>query len=149
MAKAPHIPDAPLQYDRVYMNKVIRMLTSYFAQLDNPGLVRGSLANFSYVSENTIVIGLVKTDTLDGAVLAAAATVDIVDATNFPDSGYAYIVDGNISDKIQYTGKSTNTLTGVTGLVNGHSSGKLIVASGATGDVFVDTLNENTLKIIP
>jgi hypothetical protein len=131
------------------MNRLIRSLVLYFNQLDNPGLIQGSQANFSYVDDGLIVVGLVKSNTLNGAVLAAAVTIDLVDSANFPISGTAYILDGAISDKIQYTGKSTNTLTGVTGVVNGHSGGQLVVASARTGDVFIDTLNENTLKIIP
>lgn len=148
--KAPILPDPPATYDPEYHRRLLGILRQYFKTLDDNDEIHGVYINFSYFDTNrTLVRGLVKSSTLDGAVLAAANTITLVSTENFSASGNAYILDGNISDKIQYTGKTSTTLTGVTGVANGHSSGKLVVASARTGDVFADPLNEYTLKIIP
>ena len=69
--------------------------------------------------------------TLDGDIDASANTIDLTDATNFPNAGYAFIADTLHPEVIQWTGKSTNQLTGVTrGKYNTtaatHSSGATV-----------------------
>ena len=149
MAKAPQLPDPPKDYSRDYLVRLLRSLAIYFNQIDNPGPLQATTINFSSLSNGTAVAGLVTTSTLNGALLVGATSVTLADASGFAASGDAYILDGATSDKIKYTGKSTNTLTGVTGVANVHLSGKLVVASARTGDVFADQLNEYTLKMIP
>ena len=54
--------------------------------------------------------------TLDGAVAAGATTVNLTSGTAFSDAG-----NGNIDgDSFAWTGKSTNQLTGVTGITEDH-----------------------------
>jgi len=54
--------------------------------------------------------------TLDGAVAAGATTITLTSGTAFSDAG-----NGNIDgDSFAWTGKSTNQLTGVTGITEDH-----------------------------
>ena len=54
--------------------------------------------------------------TLDGAVAAGATTVNLTTGTAFSDAG-----NGNIDgDSFAWTGKSTNQLTGVSGITEDH-----------------------------
>ena len=148
--KAPQLPNPQQQYDPAYVRRLLDILRIYFASIDSNPALQSVFANFSYFdTDKVLTAGLVKTDVLDGSVLASASTITLLDTTNFPPSGGAYILDGTDSDKIQYTGKTSTTLTGVTGVANPHASGKLIVASARTGDLFADPLNEYTVKIIP
>jgi len=62
--------------------------------------------------------------TLDGAVAVGATSVVLVDATYFPSTGRA-MLQGDI---ISYTGKSSNTLTGVTGVNVAHVDGENVRA---------------------
>lgn len=57
--------------------------------------------------------------TLNGAVLAQATTITLTSGTGFSNAG-----NGNIDgDSFTWTGKSTNDLTGCTGISFDHSSG--------------------------
>tara|TARA_Y100001938_G_C8036202_1_gene403461 strand:+ start:561 stop:1091 length:531 start_codon:yes stop_codon:yes gene_type:complete len=57
--------------------------------------------------------------TLNGGVSAGATTITLTSGTDFADSG-----KGNIDgDSFQWTGKSTNDLTGCTGISLDHSTG--------------------------
>ena len=79
-------------------------------------------------------VGRTFTSTLDGAVTAGDNTIDVIDASNFPSAGYAFIKDGlSNSETIQYTGKTENQLTGVTrgefySTDRNHASGKEIIS---------------------
>ncbi len=65
--------------------------------------------------------------TLDGAITTSSTTIDLVDATNFPDSGRIWIKTTNGSiDYIDYTGKSTNQLTGVTNIGIPHADSEKV-----------------------
>jgi len=60
------------------------------------------------------------TTTLNGAVLAGAATITLTDASSFPTVGMAYITDAvNGDEQISWTGKSGNDLTGCTRGIGG------------------------------
>lgn len=57
--------------------------------------------------------------TLDGAISAGATTITLTDASGFSSSG-----NGNVDgDSFAWTGKSSNDLTGVTGISADHASG--------------------------
>lgn len=57
--------------------------------------------------------------TLNGAISAGATTVTLTDASSFTTAG-----NGNIDgDSFKWTGKSSNNLTGVTGVSFNHASG--------------------------
>ena len=87
--------------------------------------------------------------TLNGAINDVTTTVVLADASQFPSSGTSYIQIG--SEEISYTGKSGNTLTGVTrGVRNttaaSHLNGATVTNSSdyiawgeaASGDYVVD-----------
>jgi hypothetical protein len=149
MSKAPQLPKAPPEYDQKYMNQLIQALDAYFKTLDNPGPLQASSANFSYVEDGQIVRGLAKTTTLSATVSAGTTVLPLSDTSEFSDSGYAIISDGIKTERIQYTGKDSAQLTGVTGVISNHTSGRLVVASGRIGEVVADPLNDFVLKIIP
>ena len=78
-------------------------------------------------------LGRTVTSTLDGAILIDATEVDVADATGFPTAGYIFIKDGTGGETLQYTGVSTNQLTGVTRgkfetTAAGHATGKEVIA---------------------
>lgn len=45
--KAPALPVPPSEYDFQYFNQLIFILRLYFQQLDNPGLIAGSMLRVS------------------------------------------------------------------------------------------------------
>ena len=60
--------------------------------------------------------------TLNGAVSAGATTITLSDASSFSSAG-----NGNVDgDSFAWTGKSSNDLTGVTGLSFDHATGKTV-----------------------
>jgi len=62
-------------------------------------------------------LGKAFTTTLSAQLTASASTCDLTDASNFPTSGYALVVEGiglNKCEIIQWTDKTDNKLTGVT-----------------------------------
>lgn len=65
---------------------------------------------------------------ITSAAVAGASTLQVDDTTNFPTSGFAYFFDGGVNDRdnIFYTGKTSNSLTGVAGLLD-HDNGSLII----------------------
>jgi len=87
--------------------------------------------------------------TLNGNITAAATTITLTDASEFPTSGYISIASINATtgrvnnETVQYTGKSTNDLTGctrgtaapsygttpVSTTANAHSSGAKVYGS--------------------
>lgn len=73
----------------------------------------------SFDKRSTYSFSVVEDQLLDGDILAGAVTLNLVDASEWPNTGYACI-DGH--DFFTYTGKSSNQLTGVTGLKTNHLS---------------------------
>jgi hypothetical protein len=82
-------------------------------------------------------------NTLNGAVTATATSLTLTDASAFPSSGYIYVqtkpTAGSTtetvfsqSEVIKYTGKSTNTLTGLTRGSSAPTYGLTPQASTAT-----------------
>ena len=60
--------------------------------------------------------------TLNGAVAVGATTITLADASSFATAG-----SGNINgDSFSWTGKSSNDLTGCTGISFSHSTGKTV-----------------------
>jgi len=82
---------------------------------------------------------------LDGAVNANDNTIDLIDATDFNESGTVRIEE----DLVTYTGKSGNTLTGVSGLNNSHADGTWVFSPNAEGTPRVYTITQGTLKVYP
>lgn len=64
----------------------------------------------------------VTTNTLNGAVSAGATTITLTDASTFSSAG-----NGNIDgDSFAWSGKSSNDLTGVTGISADHATGATV-----------------------
>ena len=59
-------------------------------------------------------IGKSITSKLNGSLTDSATSIPVTDATDFPTTGQAVILSNAWAETIEYTGKSTNTLTGVT-----------------------------------
>lgn len=97
------------------------------------GFSRGIMvdSNNNLVYTGSQYIGRMYPTTLDGNLTIDASACDVVDASEFPTAGYAIISSVSGFEVIQWTGKSTNQLTGVTrGKYNttaiAHSSGDYI-----------------------
>lgn len=64
----------------------------------------------------------IATTTLNGSVIAGATTITLTDASSFSSAG-----NGNIDgDSFAWTGKSSNDLTGVTGISADHATGATV-----------------------
>jgi hypothetical protein len=64
----------------------------------------------------------ITTTTLNGAITAGATTITLTSGTSFSSAG-----NGDVNgDSFAWTGKSTNDLTGVTGLSFDHDSGDTV-----------------------
>lgn len=84
--------------------------------------------------------------TLNGAVLANASSAALVNAASFPSSGTGKVIDTSIAspngpeDIFTWTGKSTNTLTGVptstANALQAHNSGLTVVNMQNEGGLF-------------
>lgn len=64
---------------------------------------------------------LVTNTDLDGAIVAGTSTISLTDASNFDTSGAGVIWGTNSWDIFTYTGKSSNDLTGVSGVDFAHA----------------------------
>jgi len=64
----------------------------------------------------------IASNTLNGAITAGATTITLTDASSFSSAG-----NGDVNgDSFAWTGKSTNDLTGVTGLSFDHDTGDAV-----------------------
>lgn len=112
--KAPALPVAPTNYSRQYQDQLNNVLRLYFAQLDHfVGLLT---ANGSNITTNvTFPYGAFHQDgftTLSTTIPNPTSTANIVVAstTGFQNAGTVLIG----SEFISYTGKTSNTFTGIT-----------------------------------
>lgn len=112
----PRLPEPPLEYEKSYINDLLRALEIFIQQVSNPGEVRASDLSITNLKEHTSSI-------LDGALTTSDTTITLVDASAFASSGNIEIqsgspeyVDANGAEVefASYTGKSGNDLTGVT-----------------------------------
>jgi hypothetical protein len=99
----------------------------------------GDAVRFYQVKEpvgGVSVAALELNTTLNGDITSTAATITLTDASEFPTSGYIVIEKVNsdgviVSETIEYTGKSTNDLTGCTRGTAAPSYGKTPVNTEA------------------
>lgn len=78
-------------------------------------------------------VGRTVTSKLNGALALGATTIDVIDASGFPSSGYCFIKDDFNGETVLYTGKTANQLTGVTRgefntSITAHDDGREIIA---------------------
>lgn len=76
------------------------------------------------------------TTTVGTAYTSPATSLVLADASAFPASGNIIYVGG---ERGLYTGKSSNTLTGVSGLGNNHNAGEAV-------SLFFDAAHHNTIR---
>ena len=103
--------------DIVLLDKTGTKIIRAMDYSQTPGAARGLAIDTKneLVYTGSRYLGRTVTSTLDGQLTAGASTIDVVDATGFPTAGYVVIKSGTIaSETCQYTGKTTNQLTGVT-----------------------------------
>ena len=74
-----------------------------------------------------------------------AISVPVVDATAFASSGSVTIGTGGSAETKSYTGKSGNTLTGLSGLVHGHSAGESVTQTGNFNTSRYDTSSNSSI----
>ena len=67
--------------------------------------------------------------TLSSATALGAVTINVVSTTGFPTSGSGWIVENTGIDAISWTGKTSNTLTGCSG-IGAHTTGTVYFADG-------------------
>jgi hypothetical protein len=99
----------------------------------------GDAVRFYQVKEpvgGVSVAALELNTTLNGNITSTAATITLTDASEFPTSGYIVIEKVNsdgviVNETIEYTGKSTNDLTGCTRGTAAPSYGKTPVNTEA------------------
>jgi len=68
--------------------------------------------------------------TTTAAISSGQTTLALTDGTGFPTKGRAVVVDGSTEDEFTWTGRSSNTLTGVSGLTTHSSSGLTVKMTG-------------------
>lgn len=61
--KAPALPFAPIEYDRIYVDQILNILRLYFQQLDNPGPCIASTQKIS----DTQIVSAMNFSTIDQA----------------------------------------------------------------------------------
>jgi hypothetical protein len=50
-ANVPNLPVAPIEYNKVFMDQVLKILQLYFSSVDNIGPLRGSTLNLSTIDQ--------------------------------------------------------------------------------------------------
>jgi hypothetical protein len=124
----------------------IRVFDASQAQGSANGLMIDS--NNQLVFTNSQYVARTYTTTLDGNLAIDANVCNIIDATNFPSAGYAFIKTGFSGEVIQWTGKSSNQLTGVTrgkyySTATAHSTGETIYYFNETWKDLGSSLTSN------
>lgn len=76
------------------------------------------------------------------AITLAQTTLPLTDASGFPTKGRAVVVDAGVEDEFTWTGKSTNTLTGVSGLLAHTDTGLIVKMTAATMHKQILTLKQ-------
>lgn len=132
MIQPPNLPLAPKGYEPRYHDQLARVLTLFFNRLTRVG---------PFTATTLTLTDLVGADRLANNITAAQTTIPLVDASKFPDSGSGTIVGTTGIEKFSWTGKSMNTLTGVTRGILGtaaiaHNQFDIIVASATPGTVY-------------
>lgn len=135
--------------------------TNDFTGSDDPNAPTQNRQMFFYVDELNRLHWFYPQDgyttTLNGAITDSATTITLTDASSFPSSGAVFIG----SERIEYTGKSSNDLTGCTRGANNteasaHSDGDSVstmmsITEGdtSTGHMVLDAdLTKKTFDIV-
>ena len=122
--KAYALPTAPYNFKYLDTDKAfIQIRIANYPALD-------------YIDKSQYDQGMVGTvgTTLNGAVTIGATSIVLTSVANFPTAGSMLAGDGT-NETITWTGVtvSTNTLTGVTGVLNNHASGATVWLTSSLG----------------
>lgn len=126
----PNLVNAPKDYESRYHDQVNRVLTLFLQQILAEGPLRGtSLTLTNMVATTTLAHAATDTDTV----------FSLLDASLFPMSGAGTIE----LEKFTWTGKTGNTLTGVTRgqfgtVADHHNHGHIVIASVERGAVYAN-----------
>lgn len=139
----PILPNPPSEYNQRYMDELLRVLRLFFRADTADGPLRGTTLT---------LLSLVGSTSLGAATDAVQTSFLLTDATMFPDQGSATVIGSLGTEKISWTGKTGNTLTGVVRGILGttpvaHNMLDVIVASATPGAVYANP-NTNALYII-
>ena len=139
MAQLPNLGNPPPEYQASFFSRMLRDLTLYLDSISRTGPV---------LATSIRATGLTGASTLSGAITDTDTAITLANADKFPAFGSGTIV----LERIQWTGKTGNTLTGVTRGAYGstavsHSSGTVIVASATSGDLYADPTT-NALYVV-
>jgi hypothetical protein len=99
-----------------------------FGGLTNPSeILSGTVLSVDATNTATVrvIVPRFATSTLVTATTGASTTLVLADASGAPASGSVTVVDGASTESVAYTGKSTNTLTGVVTPL-AHAAGVLV-----------------------
>lgn len=97
-----------------------------------------------HARENDVTFNLSLDTTLDGASSAGDTTLDLEAATTWQDAGKFLLAD----DIGAYTGKSSNQLTGVTGLDVDHADGAVIRQLYDLNELTGDEIDSEQIQMI-
>jgi hypothetical protein len=140
MITPPKLPLAPEEYDRAVMDRMIRSIEQFFEALARPSSVTATTLRLT---------DLVGSSTFTSGVSASDTSLTLADASIFPTTGSGTIA----AEKFSWSGKSVNTLTGLTRGIAGttavtHSSGRVVIASALSGTVYADP-STHALYVVP
>lgn len=105
------------------------------------GLTRHSAGGWSWMEDVTNIQTKAGT-TLNGAITTATTTVTVTSGTDFDSSGRFWVkTSSGAIDFVDYTGKSTNDLTGATDIDIDHASGENVEKLYATPSDFAKVIS--------
>jgi len=103
------------------LNPVAASAENSFSYVLNAASAAMSFRHFVNDAISTGRVWEIRGDRLTAAITTASTTIVLSDGTYFPSSANGMVeIEGNI---INYTGKTSNTLTGVTGITSSHAIG--------------------------
>lgn len=143
MIQPPNLPLAPKAYEPRYHDQIARLLTLFFNRITRIG---------PFTATTLTLIDLVGANRLANNITNVQTTIPLVDASKFPTAGSGTIVGTAGSEKFSWTGKSGDTLTGVTRGILGttaihHNQHDIVVASATPGTVYAHPIT-NALYVV-
>lgn len=138
------------KYNAEFINASFRGVT--LPLRGQPVQITGMRTGWSFMAASTNIT-IVAPDQLNGALTTASTSVILDSATNFDDAGKIIIYSNESSwDVVSYTGKSSNTLTGATGIASAKLDNdvvsKLYAVPSDFGKIRSLTFNKSLYRLI-
>ena len=126
----PSLPNAGVEYDRTYHDRLNRILTLFFNELVAIGALEGTTLTLTDMPPSA---------TIQHPVNTTDTVFTLHDASMFPLSGFGTIE----AERFSWSGKSGNSLTGILRGQLGttattHAGNALVVAAVEPGTVYAD-----------